>query len=91
MKIMERRITATQAVRSFSELLNRVKYRGEEFIVERGGEAICRISPITSSGTTLADLAGLLKSLPRMDEEYLKAVEEAARQKREVPESPWER
>ncbi|MGO8734451.1 MAG: hypothetical protein ACLQVM_16880 [Terriglobia bacterium] len=40
------RISVTRAVRSFAENLNRVKYRGESFIVERKREPVCRIEPI---------------------------------------------
>ena len=29
----------------FSEVMNRVKYRGESFIIERGGERICEVRP----------------------------------------------
>jgi hypothetical protein len=32
---MEKHISATDAVREFSELLNRVKFRGERYIIER--------------------------------------------------------
>src|SRR5687767_13963314 len=34
-------ISATRAARSFSELLDRVCYRGESFVIERGGELVC--------------------------------------------------
>jgi antitoxin (DNA-binding transcriptional repressor) of toxin-antitoxin stability system len=36
-------ITATEAARSFSEIMNRVHYRGESFVVERSGKPICEI------------------------------------------------
>jgi antitoxin (DNA-binding transcriptional repressor) of toxin-antitoxin stability system len=32
---MEKHISATDAVHEFSELLNRVKFRGERYIIER--------------------------------------------------------
>ncbi len=35
-----KRISATGASRTFSELLNRVRYRGDSFVIERAGEAI---------------------------------------------------
>lgn len=40
-----RRITATEAARSFSDLLNRVRYRGEAFEVMRGREIVARLVP----------------------------------------------
>ena len=42
---MKLRISATETARRFSELMNRVRYRGESFVVERGGKPICEILP----------------------------------------------
>ena len=42
---MKSRISATKAARNFFELMNRVRYRSESFIVERGGKPICEILP----------------------------------------------
>jgi hypothetical protein len=39
-------VSATHAARSFSELLDRVCYRGESFVIERGGELVCEISRV---------------------------------------------
>ena len=41
----QRTLSATEASRNFSEVMNRVKYRGESFIIERGGERICEVRP----------------------------------------------
>ncbi|HUY27235.1 MAG TPA: hypothetical protein VMV27_07410 [Candidatus Binataceae bacterium] len=73
---MKSRISAIKAARGFSELMNRVRYRGESFIVERGGKPICEILPATPAKFSGAELAGLLQSLPKPDEGYLAAVEE---------------
>ena len=43
-------VSATEAARSFSELLNRVRYQHKAFVVERGGEAVCEIRPVYQSG-----------------------------------------
>jgi hypothetical protein len=32
---MTTHVSATEAVKTFSDLLNRIRYRGEEFVVER--------------------------------------------------------
>ena len=88
---MKSTISATQAARSFSDLVNRVRYRGEEFIVERGGQAVCRIVPAGPPAFTALELAQLLRSLPRPDDAYFTAVEEAARRQPALPKSPWRR
>jgi prevent-host-death family protein len=40
------KISATEAARNFSGLINRVHYRGETFVVERGGEPVGKIVPL---------------------------------------------
>lgn len=84
-------ISATQAARTFSDLLNRIRYRGEVFVIERGGEPICEMSPVKPPRFSGSDLLGLLRSLPKPDAGFWDAVEEATRQGPTVPESPWER
>jgi antitoxin (DNA-binding transcriptional repressor) of toxin-antitoxin stability system len=39
-------VSATHAARSFSELLDRVCYRGESFVIERRGELVCEMSRV---------------------------------------------
>jgi hypothetical protein len=68
---MEKRISATRAVRDFSEVLNTIKFKGIHYIIERGGKPIASMQPIDNKTDfkTLADLHALLKKLPRLDEE----------------------
>jgi prevent-host-death family protein len=52
-----RDISATDAARSFSEVLDEVEHRGESFIVMRRGRPVARIVPTPSgSGRALKDL-----------------------------------
>ena len=88
---MKSRISATKAARSFSELMNRVRYRGESFIVERGGKPICEILPARPPKFSGAELAKLLRSLPRPDDEYLDIVEDLIAKQSSVAESRWRR
>jgi antitoxin (DNA-binding transcriptional repressor) of toxin-antitoxin stability system len=83
-------MSATEAARNFSEILNRVLYRGETFLIERGGEPICEVRPAGPRRFTGRDLVALVKSLPPVDEDYLSAVEEFTRSQPRLPESPWE-
>ena len=46
-----KKISATEAARSFSDVVARVHYRGEEFVVEKGSEAVCKISPVGQGAT----------------------------------------
>jgi antitoxin (DNA-binding transcriptional repressor) of toxin-antitoxin stability system len=83
-------LSATEASRNFSEILNRVKYRGESFTLERGGEPVAELRPATPTRFTGVDLTALLRSLPPIDDEFLRTVEEATRAQPALPESPWE-
>lgn len=85
-----KRVSATEAARNFSELLNRVRYRGESFVIERGGVEIGELRPLSPLRFTGTDLLSLLKSVPPVDDEYLDLVESLGRNQPEVPESPWE-
>ena len=85
-------ISATEAARNFSELMNRVRYRRQSFLVERGGRAVCEIRPVCeATGFNGADLVGLLKSLPKPSSAYLDAVEEATEQQPPAEDKRWPR
>lgn len=89
---MENRLSATQAVRSFSELLNRIRYRGEEFVIERGGEALCRMTPATAPRrVTGRELAAVVRELPHPDPGFANHVEEAVKRQGRAPRSRWAR
>jgi prevent-host-death family protein len=53
---METRITATELARKLGDVLGRVRYRHDVFIVERNGEAIARLAPLaTRTAAPLGD------------------------------------
>lgn len=68
---MEKTVSATEAVRKFSEILNSIKYRGNHYTILRGGKPVASISPVESSlkERTLGELKELLKKLPRLGDE----------------------
>jgi antitoxin (DNA-binding transcriptional repressor) of toxin-antitoxin stability system len=87
-----KKISATEAARSFSDVVSRVRYQGEEFIVEKGGEEVCRISPMQGSRparSTIGDFLRLLDELPPIDEGYRRAVTAVTRKQGKMPRSPW--
>jgi hypothetical protein len=87
-----KRVSATEAARNFSELLNRVRYQRRAFLVERGGDAVCEIRPVCHSGDfTGADLARLFAALPGAPREYLKAVEEHVEKQPPAKTTQWPR
>jgi antitoxin (DNA-binding transcriptional repressor) of toxin-antitoxin stability system len=83
------KISATEAARNFSDLVNRVFYKGETFIVERGGEPLCEISPASPVRFTGAEFVELLSKLPRPDDEYFDVIEKL--NKNQPPLGPFRR
>ncbi len=61
------RISVTQAVRQFSDLLNRVFYQGVSVELERGNKIIARISPVSpESPLKVKDLNKFFSELPSL-------------------------
>jgi antitoxin (DNA-binding transcriptional repressor) of toxin-antitoxin stability system len=93
---MDKAVTATEAVRDFSGLLNTVKFRGETYIIKRGGKPIASIGPVreANASKTLKELKGILGELPRMGDEldpFEKDLIEVRRDQPSLPEKePWE-
>jgi len=89
---MKTKVTATEAARKFSEIVSRVAYKGETFLVERGGRLVCEIAPVGNHNSfTAADFAEMIKSAPKPDDEYFDDVEEVIRNRQPVAPSPWRR
>lgn len=81
------RMTATEASRNFSALLNRVN-AGEEVEITRSGEAVAVIGPPGARLVPAKRLLDLLASAPRPDEEF---ADELRRLRSTVgpPRKPW--
>jgi antitoxin (DNA-binding transcriptional repressor) of toxin-antitoxin stability system len=57
-------ITATELARSLSDVLNRVRYRNESFVIQRNGETIATIvPPVPMRGVTLREIAEKLRGV----------------------------
>ncbi|MEW6410277.1 MAG: type II toxin-antitoxin system Phd/YefM family antitoxin [Nitrospirota bacterium] len=68
---MEKTISATEAVRRFSELLNTIKFKGNHYIILRGGKPVASMVPVevSSKGHTIGEIKELLKKIPRLGDE----------------------
>jgi hypothetical protein len=58
-------VTVTQVARNFADYVNRVAYRRESFTLVRGKKPLAELRPLPA-GARLAELPGLLASLPRL-------------------------
>jgi prevent-host-death family protein len=82
------RMTATEAARSFSELLNRVA-AGEEIALTRSGAEVAVISPPKSRLLSAERFRELIATTPVPDEHFLDDVR-AARESVGPPEDAWQ-
>jgi len=68
------KITITDLARQLSDFVNRVTWRGEEFLIMRGGKPVAALSPVPSS-VRVRDLASVLVDLPPLSPGELDAFE----------------
>lgn len=85
--------TVTDVLRNFSDYINRVAYRGERFVLLRGGKPVAELTPVPS-GTRLGDLPELLASLPTLEgdarDAFTRDLERARTELDAAPlENPW--
>lgn len=68
---MEKIISATEVVRDFSTILNKIKFGGERYIIKRSGKSVARIIPVQyeKQMTSLKDLKRLLEQLPKLGDD----------------------
>ena len=63
---MESTITVTEAAQNFSDVINRVVYRGESAILTHNGKVVARIVPEKRKGLTGTELAEIWSNRTRM-------------------------
>lgn len=67
---MARKLTVTEAVRNFSDILGRVRFKGERFILVKGGRPIAELGPTQAAAMVrLEELPAILEALPHLDAE----------------------
>lgn len=86
---MEIRITATELARKLGDVLGKIRYRSDSFIVERNGEAIARISPVAVgvAGSLAEGLRAWQEAAPP-DTRFADDLESVNRADR-PPRNPW--
>jgi len=68
---MEKVVSATEAVRKISDILNSIRYRGESYTIVRRGKPVASISPVEAPGKKrlLRELKELAKNMPPLGQE----------------------
>ncbi len=86
---MGKTITATNAARNFSALLNRVGFRGERYTIARGGKPIAYLTPAVHPVTRLlGELPELLRKLPPLGNDAAAFTRDVRRGLRKAPRLP---
>lgn len=87
---MDTTITATEAARKFSDLLNRVRYRGETFRIVRSGETVAQLTAPPRSGTSFQALLSKLDAARTEDPELADELERIQAEQPTAGEGPWD-
>jgi prevent-host-death family protein len=86
---MESVITATELARKLGDVLGKVRYRREAFIVERNGEPVARLAPLSSSGgVSLREGLRAWRASPAPDAAFADDLERVNAADR-PPRNPW--
>jgi len=87
---MDLPISATELARKLGDVLGRIRYRGETFVVKRNGEPVARIAPLpaNNAGSVIEGLRAWREAAPR-DEALADDLDRVNRADR-PPQNPWD-
>lgn len=86
---MEHRISATDLGRRVGDVLGRIRYRGDSFLVERNGELVARVVPVAEHpAATLREAAAAWTGAGPGDDAFADDLERVMATDL-APEDPW--
>jgi antitoxin (DNA-binding transcriptional repressor) of toxin-antitoxin stability system len=86
---MELRIPATELARKLGEVLGKVRFRRDSFVIERNGVPVARLSPWPEPGdATLIEALIAWSATPDADPTFADDLERVNRADR-PPRDPW--
>lgn len=85
---MEHQISATELARRLGDVLGRVRYRGDSFVVERNGHPIARVVPLPAGAGTLGEALSAWRSAGEPEPAFADDLERVGAADR-PPEDPW--
>jgi prevent-host-death family protein len=89
MRNMEGRISATELARRLGDILGRVRYRAESFVIERNGDPVARLVPVPEkAATTLREAFVAWRSAGEPDTGFADDLERVSQADR-PPDYPW--
>ena len=88
-------VSASDAARGMGDLLGRVRYRGESFLIKRGRAVVAQLGPPPAPGVTGRELARAWREMPHMTSAeallFDKDVRAFRRAANRPPRDPWAR
>lgn len=86
---MEHRISSTDLARRLGDILGRIRYLGDSFVVERNGEAVARLTPLPGgSAASVREGLRAWAEAGEPDPDFAEALEQVSAADR-VPRDPW--
>ncbi len=86
---MEHRITATELARRLGDVLGRIRYRRDSFVVEKNGIPVARLLPVEPARpATVREVIAAWQASTRKDPGFADALERINSADR-PPEDPW--
>lgn len=91
---MSTKLTVTEAVRNFSEILGRVRFKGERFVLVKGGKPVAELGPTDAAAPVrLGELPTVLEVLPHLEpedaERFALDLESGRNAAGRIPAVPW--
>ena len=86
---MDHKISATELARKLGDVLGRVRYRGDSFLVERSGVVVARLIPVAGAGTaSVREALAAWRSVGNPDPEFADLLERVGASDR-PPDDAW--
>lgn len=92
---MRKHLTVTEVVRNFSEIIGKVRFHGERFVLTKGGRPVAELGPTAAMvRLRLGELPSLLAALPHLHPQDAERFAEDLEKSRQVlgtipPKGPW--
>jgi antitoxin (DNA-binding transcriptional repressor) of toxin-antitoxin stability system len=73
---MDYKISAAELARTLGDVLGRVRYRGDSFLVERSGAAVARLVPVSGAAAgSVREALAAWRSVGMPDPEFAELLE----------------
>jgi prevent-host-death family protein len=90
MRDMEHRISATELARHLGDVLGRVRYRNDTFVVERNGDAVARVVPVAeATPTTVLEAFTAWRAAGPPDAAFAEDLDQVSALDLPPPVDPW--